>query len=139
MNVVVVGASNKPERYSFKAVRLLREKGHTPYPVHPALAVVDGLPVCPSLRAIPVPVDTVTVYLSAGNQQPIAEELLNSGARRVILNPGAENPELAEQLRRRGKEVLHACTLVLLTTGQFAKGAEAAQSAADAEKPPPLP
>ena len=51
MNVAVLGASNKPERYSFKAVRMLREKGHTPFPVHPALTEVDGLPVSPSLRA----------------------------------------------------------------------------------------
>jgi predicted CoA-binding protein len=121
MNVAVLGASNKPDRYSFKAVRMLREKGHTPFPVHPALAEVDGLPVSPSLRAIPEAVDTVTVYLSARNQQPIADELLNSGARRVIFNPGAENPDLAAQLQQRGKEVVHACTLVLLTTGQFAR------------------
>lgn len=119
MNVAVLGASNKPERYSFKAVHMLRDKGHTPFPVHPALAEVDGLPVFPTLRAIPAPVDTITVYLSARNQQPIADELLNSGARRFIFNPGTENPELADQLRQRGKEVVQACTLVLLTTGQF--------------------
>jgi uncharacterized protein len=119
MNVAVLGASSKPERYSFKAVQLLRQKGHTPYPVHPALAEIDGLPVFASLRAIPAPVDTVTVYLSAHNQEAIADELLNSSARRVIFNPGAENPELADQLRQRGKEVLEACTLVLLNTGQF--------------------
>jgi predicted CoA-binding protein len=119
MNVAVVGASNKPDRYSYKALRMLREKGHRPFPVHPALKEVDGLPVSPSLRAIPEPVDTITIYLSARNQQPIAEELLNSTARRVIFNPGTENPELAEQLRQRGKHVLCACTLVLLTTNQF--------------------
>lgn len=119
MNVAVLGASNKPERYSFKAVRLLREKGHTVWPVHPALADVDGLRVWPSLRGIPEPVHTVTVYLSARNQEPIAEELLNCAVRRVIFNPGTENPELTKHLRARGKEVLHACTLVLLTTGQF--------------------
>lgn len=122
MNVAVLGASNKTERYSFKAVRMLREKGHTPYPVHPALPEVDGIPVWASLRAISDPIHTVTVYLSARNQQSIADQLLNSGARRVIFNPGAENPELAEQLRQRGKEVLHDCTLVLLATGQFASG-----------------
>jgi predicted CoA-binding protein len=125
MNVAVLGASNKPERYSFKAVRMLREKGHTPFPVHPALKEVDGVPVWPSLRAITEPVDTITVYLSPRNQQPIADELLNSGARRVIFNPGAENPELADQLRQRGKEVVQACTLVLLTTGQFCAGQQA--------------
>jgi len=123
MNVAVLGASNKPDRYSFKAVRMLREKGHTPYPVHPALAAVDGIPAWPSLSAIPAAIDTVTVYLSARNQQTIAADLLDSKARRVIFNPGAENPDLAHQLRQRGKEVLEACTLVLLTTGQFEKTA----------------
>ncbi len=121
MNVAVLGASNKPDRYSFKALRMLREKGHTPYPVHPALSTVDGIAVWTSLRAIPEPIDTVTVYLSARNQEAIANDLLDGGVRRVIFNPGAENPELAEQLRQRGKEVLEACTLVLLSTGQFAK------------------
>ena len=121
MNVAILGASNKPDRYSYKAVRMLREKGHTPYPVHPALAEVDGLPVFPSLSAITAPLDTITVYLSPQNQQAIAGDLLHSAARRVIFNPGTENPALADQLRQRGKEVLEACTLVLLTTGQFAK------------------
>jgi uncharacterized protein len=121
MNVAVLGASNKPDRYSFKAVRMLRDKGHTPYPVHPALAEVDGLPVFHSLRNITDPFDTITVYVSPQNQQAIAGELLNSSARRVIFNPGTENPALADQLRQRGKVVLEACTLVLLTTGQFAK------------------
>jgi uncharacterized protein len=123
MNVAVLGASNKPERYSFKAVRMLREKGHTPYPVHPALPEVDGIPAWPSLRAISEPIHTVTVYLSPRNQQSIADQLLNSAVSRVIFNPGAENPELAAKLTQRGKEVLHDCTLVLLATGQFAPAA----------------
>jgi uncharacterized protein len=123
MNVAVLGASNKPDRYSFKAVRMLRDKGHIPYPVHPALAEIDGLPVFHSLSNITVSLDTITVYVSPQNQQAIASELLNSSARRIIFNPGAENPALADQLRQRGKVVLEAYTLVLLTTGQFAKDA----------------
>jgi uncharacterized protein len=120
VNVAVLGASSRPERYSHKAVRTLREKGHTPYPVNPALAEVDGLPVFHSLSDIPVPVDTVTLYLSPNNQRTIADELVGTGVRRVIFNPGTENPELEERLRQRGKQVVHACTLVLLNTGQFA-------------------
>jgi predicted CoA-binding protein len=119
MNVAVLGASNKPDRYSYQAIQLLREKGHTPYPVHPALAAVDGIPVSASLRAIPDPIHTITVYLSARHQQSIVDDILNRGARRVIFNPGAENPELAERLRQQGVEAIEACTLVLLKTGQF--------------------
>jgi hypothetical protein len=39
--------------------------------------------------------------------------------RRVIFNPGTENPRLARSLRADGIEVEEACTLVLLQTGQF--------------------
>lgn len=119
MNVAVLGASDKPDRYSFKAVQLLRRKGHAPYPVHPLLKEIDGLPVYDSLRAIPDPIDTITVYLSARSQEAVAEDIVRRGARRVVFNPGAENPVLADRLRQQGVAVLDACTLVLLTTGQF--------------------
>ncbi|MCX8107537.1 MAG: CoA-binding protein [Verrucomicrobiae bacterium] len=119
MNVAVLGASSRPDRYSYKAVQLLRQNGHVVYPVNPALTEIDGLRVWPSLRAIPATLDVVTVYLSQKNQEQIAEELLACNAPRVIFNPGTENPDLAKRLREHGKEVLQACTLVLLKTGQF--------------------
>lgn len=119
MNVAVVGASNKSDRYSYQAVMLLKAKGHVPYPVHPSLADVDGLPVYPSIAAITAPLDVLTMYLSARHQTAIEEEILHSGARRVIFNPGAENPALSRRLQDAGVETLDACTLVLLRTGQF--------------------
>lgn len=119
MNVAVLGASNKPERYSYKALVMLREQGHAPYPVHPLLKEIEGRPVYASLRKIPDPIDVITVYLAAKHQQAIAEDILNSGARRVIFNPGAENPELAARLEKKGIKTIDACTLVLLKTGQF--------------------
>jgi len=119
MNVAVIGASNKPERYSYKAISLLREKGHIPYPVHPSLKTIDDIQVYASLKDIPDPIDTISVYLSAANQKTIFNNILNSGARRVIFNPGAENPELSERLNMAGIKAIEACTLVLLKTGQF--------------------
>lgn len=119
MNVAVVGASNNPERYSHQAVLLLQEKGHAPYPVHPSLDEVADLAVYEAVNAIPAEIDTATVYVSARNQKALAEDLLKSGVRRVIFNPGAENPELAARLREANVEVVEACTLVLLRTGQF--------------------
>lgn len=119
MNVAVLGASNKTDRYSYKAVKLLKEKGHTPYPVHPTLLAIDGIPVFASLRHVPVLLDVVTLYLGPANQAKASEEIIQSRPRRVIFNPGAENPELADRLRAAGIESLNACTLVLLKTGQF--------------------
>ena len=119
MNVAVLGASRNPDRYSYKAVKKLQEKGHIPFPVHPCIKDIEGLPVFARLKDIPEAVDTITVYLSAIRSAEIADSILNSDARRVIFNPGAENPGLAAQLEAKGMEVVEACTLVLLSTEQF--------------------
>jgi predicted CoA-binding protein len=119
MNVAVVGASNKPERYSYQAVKMLVGHGHRPLPVHPSLVQVDDIPVHKSLAALPEPVHTVSLYLSAKNQGGLLDGVLASGAVRVIFNPGTENPDLEDALRASGVEALRACTLVLLRTGQF--------------------
>ena len=119
MNVAVIGASQKPERYSYKALMLLKEEGHSPYPVHPAVRMIEGITVFSSLLHIPVPLDVVTLYLAPAHQERVAEALIRSRPKRVIFNPGTENPPLAERLREAGIEPLEACTLVLLKTGQF--------------------
>ena len=119
MNVAIIGASNKPDRYSFKAVMLLKEEGHSPYPVHPTLQAIEGIPVFASLLQIPVPLHVVTLYLAPANQERVTEDIIHSHPQRVIFNPGTENPALAERLQLAGIEPLEACTLVLLKTGQF--------------------
>lgn len=117
--VAVLGASPKPERYSNKAIRLLREYGHTVLPVNPAQAEIEGLAVTRSIDALPRGIDTVTMYVSPAHSTPLLAPLLALKPRRVIFNPGAENPALEDGLRAAGIEVEDACTLVLLRTGQF--------------------
>jgi uncharacterized protein len=117
--VAVVGASEKPERYSNRALRMLLSHGHTAIPVSRLGREILGLTGYASLRAIPGPLDTVTVYLSPEKQTPVIQDILAVVPRRVIFNPGAENPQAADTLARRGIMVVEACTLVLLTTGQF--------------------
>jgi predicted CoA-binding protein len=87
--------------------------------VHPALTAIDGIPVFASLRQIPAPLDVVTIYLGSANQARVSEAIIQSRPRRVIFNPGAENPALAERLQANAIEWMNACTLVLLRTGQF--------------------
>lgn len=117
--VAVIGASEKPERYSLRALRLLREKGHAPVPISRTGGDMLGLRGYASLADDPDPVDTVTVYLSPEKQAPVIRDILATHPRRVIFNPGAENPAGAEAIRRAGIQVVEACTLVLLATDQF--------------------
>lgn len=117
--VAVVGASPKAERYSNKAVRLLREHGHTVIPVNPAQTHIEGLEVAANISALPRSIDTVSMYVSPERSTPLLAELLALHPHRVIFNPGAENPALQSALENAGIATEEACTLVLLRTGQF--------------------
>ena len=119
MNVAVIGASDKPERYSYQAVKLLQEKGHIVFPVHQRIKHIEGLKVYPSIRDVPDLIDTLSLYVAADISSVLAEDILAKQPRRIIFNPGAENSELAETAKSFGIQPINACTLVLLRTGQF--------------------
>ena len=119
MNVTVIGASDKPDRYSYQAVMLLKEKGHSVFPVHQRIKEIEGIKVYPSLKDVPVATDTVSLYVAADTSSKLSDEILASNPRRVIFNPGAENPLLEAKAKSKGIACLNACTLVMLRTGQF--------------------
>lgn len=115
---MVLGASEKPHRYSNMAVLRLVEKGQEVIAVGRRAGHIGSVPI---ITTIPdgVAIDTVTVYLSRRNQEEWIAQLQSISPRRVILNPGAENPALERVLSAQGVEVLHACTLVMLGTGAY--------------------
>lgn len=115
---LVLGASENTDRYSNKAIRMLREYG---YPVV-AMGLREGQVLDVPISKNPlkdISVDTVTLYLNPQNQLPHYQYLLSLHPRRIIFNPGTENPELMELANQQGIETLEACTLVLLSTNQY--------------------
>ncbi len=121
MNVAVVGASDNPEKYSYQAVMLLREKGHTVFPVHNSIREIGGVKVYPSVKDIKEPLDTISLYVNQEISSRLAQEFFDKKPRRMIFNPGAENPELESKATAKGIKTLNACTLVMLRTNQFEK------------------
>ena len=117
--VAVLGASPKPDRFSFKAVHMLKEYGFKPIPVHPAGHTVDGVAGLKSLDDIKESIDTLTMYVNAKISDQQAEQIFRLNPRRVIFNPGAENEELAQKLEDAGIEVVRNCTLVMLNSGLY--------------------
>lgn len=120
--VAVLGASQNPERYSNKAVRLLREHGHEVVPINPAQNTIEGLPVVRTLATLATlqkPVDTLTLYMSPQHLLPLTDDIVRLHPKRVIFNPGTESPALQTALDKAGIAWTEACTLVLLRTGQF--------------------
>ena len=118
-SVVVLGASDNPERYSNKAVLLLKQHGYNVIPVNPKLTALEGLAVAPRLEDVAQAVDTVSVYVGPAVSSAMLAEIVALKPQRVIFNPGSENPELMELLVQQGIAVEPACTLVLLKTNQF--------------------
>jgi len=117
--VAILGASDKPDRYAHKALRLLRAHGHDVIPVHPALAEIEGVPVTKRLSEIEGPVDTVTVYVRPEVAESVLPEIIALKPGRVIFNPGTESEVLRGALTKAGISSVDACTLVLLQTGQY--------------------
>ncbi len=119
MNVAVLGASDKPERFAYKAFKLLLEHGHTPFLVNPNLKVndIEGHTVYISLSEIKEPIDTLTMYVGAAISTPLEKEILALAPKRVIFNPGSENTHLAKALINARIKVIEQCSLVMLRTG----------------------
>jgi len=119
MNVAVIGASDKPERFSYQALVLLKEKGHKVFAVHQRLKSIEGMTVYPSIKDITEPIDTVSMYVAADISSGIAADILGTKPKRIIFNPGAENPGLALKAQAQGVTTIDNCTLVMLRSGQF--------------------
>lgn len=115
---LVLGASKNPDRYSFIAINRLRKFGHPVVAIGKKQSVVADVPIETAKEEYP-DVDTITLYLSAENQKEYYEYMLSLHPKRIIFNPGAENDELYEMAEKQGIEPIEACTLVMLSTGQY--------------------
>ena len=98
---------------------MLLEYGHRVLPINPALDEILGERCFATVSAAPQPIDTVTIYLNESRSTPLIDDIINARPRRIIMNPGAENSALADRAKSAEIEVVEACTLVLLRTGQF--------------------
>lgn len=117
--VVVLGASNKPHRYSYKAIKMLQEYGYHVLPVHPKLENIDGLVVKHLLSQIRQPVDTLTVYIGPQRSVNLIDDIVRLNPVRVILNPGTECDELELALLHNKISFVKDCTLLMLEHGRF--------------------
>lgn len=117
---VIVGSSTNKGRYAYLAAQMLTEYGHPIVPVGIRDGEVFGERIL-NIRTKPTieEVDTVTLYLAKRHQNEWYQYLLGLKPKRIIFNPGTENDEFAHLAEDKGIEVLQACTLVLLRSGQY--------------------
>lgn len=115
---LVLGASLNPARYSNLAINRLVKHGQPVVALGLRKGSVDGVEI--ETEKLPFEnIDTITLYLNAKRQKEYYDYILSLNPQRVIFNPGTENPELYDLLRKNGINFENACTLVMLSSHQY--------------------
>ncbi len=114
---VVIGASPNPSRYAYVATNRLKSAGHEVVPVGLRDGEIGGISILKDFPKID-DVDTVTLYVGPKNQEYWKEYIFSLSPKRVIFNPGTES-DFEQELEAKGIETEEACTLVLLSTGEY--------------------
>jgi predicted CoA-binding protein len=115
---LVLGASPNEARYANIAVRRLRDAGHPVVAVGMRPGQIADVPI---QQGHPPAEDihTVTLYLNPETQREYYDYVLGLNPRRIIFNPGTENPELQRMARQAGIETEAACTLVMIAAQHY--------------------
>ncbi len=117
-NTLVIGASENPERYSNLAVKKLTAHQQPVIALGNKPGMIGDVSIHTQKEQFEN-IDTVTLYLNPFHQQEYYDYILSLKPRRIIFNPGTENDAFEAMAKERGIAVQEACTLVLLSTGQY--------------------
>lgn len=115
---LVLGASLNPARYSNLAINRLVKHGQPTVAIGLREGSVEGVNIETEKILFP-DIDTITLYLNARRQKEYYDYIISLNPERVIFNPGTENPELYDLLRKNGINFENACTLVMLSSQQY--------------------
>ncbi|WP_114784016.1 CoA-binding protein [Botryobacter ruber] len=116
---LVLGATDNPSRFAYKAVHKLQQHGHEVVPVGIRKGEVGGKQIITD-KAQPIEnIDTVTLYVGPQNQPSWYDYIISLKPKRIIFNPGTENYELERMAEAANIETLHHCTLIMLATNSY--------------------
>jgi uncharacterized protein len=117
---VIIGATTNKTRYAYLAAEMLREYHHEFVPIGIKSGEVLGSPILPiAQKPFVENVHTVTLYIGPQHQAEWYAYILSLKPKRIIFNPGTENPEFQQLLKEANVETLEACTLVMLRSDQY--------------------
>lgn len=115
---LIIGSSPDPTRYAYKAAHMLTKFNHEIVNVGIKNGEVAGVEI-EKPEKIHADIHTITLYIGPALQHQYHDYILQTNPKRVIFNPGTENYELEKLLNQHDIEPVEACTLVLLSTGQY--------------------
>ncbi|HEY1023986.1 MAG TPA: CoA-binding protein [Sphingobacteriaceae bacterium] len=115
---LVLGATPDPSRYANLAANKLVRYGHPIVNVGMKAGEAAGVPI-EKPGTIHSDIDTITLYVGPRNQESLYDYILNTNPKRIIFNPGTENYHLEKLAEEKGIECMEACTLVMLSIGDY--------------------
>ena len=110
--VAVVGASSQRQKFGNKALRAFQAQGYRVIPINPNEREVEGIPTYASVLDVPGPIDMATVYVQPEVTMRLLDEFQQKGIPEIWVNPGAEDGQVMAEARRRGMNVLFACSII---------------------------
>lgn len=110
--VAVVGASSDRRKYGNKALRAFQDQGYRVVPINPDEREIEGLPAYASVLDVPGPLDMATVYVPPDVTLKLLDEFERKKIPEIWVNPGAEDDAVMSEARRRGLNVIFACSIV---------------------------
>ena len=115
---LILGATPDSSRYAYLAANRLVRTGHPIINVGIKKGEVAGVEI-EKAEEVHSDIDTINLYIGPQHQPPLYDYILATNPKRIIFNPGTENAELRRLAKERGIETLSACTLVMLSTGEY--------------------
>ena len=115
---LILGATPNAGRYAYAAANRLTKSGYTIVNVGLKSGEVAGVPI-EKPEEIHNDIDTITLYVGPQNQPPLYDYILATHPKRIIFNPGTENAELRRMANEKGIDTEYACTLVMLSIGEY--------------------
>jgi predicted CoA-binding protein len=110
--VAIVGASSQRSKFGNKALRAFQAQGYRVIPINPNEPSVEGIPTYASVLDVPDTIDMATIYVHPDVTLRLLDEFQRKGIPEIWVNPGAEDDDVMAEARRRGMNVIFACSIV---------------------------
>ena len=115
---LVIGATTKEDRYANRAIKALRKQHYPVIAFGQKAGKVEDVEIETEWNP-DWDIETVTLYLGPQNQESYIDKIIALKPDGVIFNPGTENPVFIEKLRAAKIHPEIACTLVMLSIGNY--------------------
>ncbi len=118
MKTLVLGASTNQKRFSFKAIERLHKYGHEVVAIGVRIGQIGNIQITTNKLLFPN-IDTIALYLSPNRQKEYYDYIISLKPRRIIFNPGTENPLFAKMAKENGIKTYNSCVLVMLALNKY--------------------